>query len=56
MQQPPQLPAIDRSIFKKEDVAEDLQLQLSEKYMVYKDLADRCVINPANTGKDILTV
>jgi hypothetical protein len=38
---------IDRSIFTNEDQRnEDLHLQLSEKYMVYKDLADRCLINP----------
>lgn len=41
------LPQIDRNIFNKEDQrTEDLHLQLSEKYMVYKDLADRCIINP----------
>ena len=38
---------IDRSIFNKQDQrTEDLHLQLSEKYMVYKDLADRVIINP----------
>ena len=38
---------IDRNIFTNEDQRnEDLHLQLSEKYMVYKDLADRCLINP----------
>lgn len=38
---------IDKDIFTKEDRrVEDLHLQMSEKYMVYKDLADRCVINP----------
>lgn len=43
---------IDRSIFNKEDQRnEDLHLQLSEKYMVYKDLADRCIINPTQIGK-----
>lgn len=46
---------IDREIFKKEDDRHgDLHLQLSEKYMIYKDLADRCLINPANTSNDIL--
>jgi hypothetical protein len=30
---------------------EDLHLQLSEKYMVYRDLADRCLINPAQIEK-----
>ena len=43
---------IDRTIFNKEDQrTEDLHLQLSEKYMVYKDLADRCLINPTQIGK-----
>jgi hypothetical protein len=43
---------IDRSIFNNEDQrTEDLHLQLSEKYMVYKDLADRCLINPTQIGK-----
>ena len=38
---------IDKEIFNKEDQStNDLHLQLSEKYMVYKDLADRCLINP----------
>lgn len=45
-------PEIDRDIFRKEDSrTEDLHLQLSEKYMLYKDLADRCIINPTETGK-----
>ena len=43
---------IDRTIFNKQDKrTEDLHLQLSEKYMVYKDLADRCIINPTQIGK-----
>jgi hypothetical protein len=43
---------IDREIFKKNDARTgDLHLQLLEKYMVYKDLADRCIINPAHSGK-----
>ncbi len=43
---------IDSEIFSKEDRrAEDLHLQMSEKYMVYKDLADRCIINPTLVGK-----
>lgn len=42
---------IDSAIFNKEDQrTEDLHLQLSEKYMVYKDLADRCIINPTSIG------
>jgi len=42
----------DSEIFSKEDRrAEDLHLQMSEKYMVYKDLADRCIINPTLVGK-----
>jgi hypothetical protein len=45
-------PEIDRDIFRKEDSrTEDLHLQLSEKYMLYKDLADRCIINPTETSK-----
>jgi hypothetical protein len=43
---------IDTTIFNKEDKrTEDLHLQLSEKYMAYKDLADRCIINPTLIGK-----
>ena len=43
---------IDRAVFNNEDQrTEDLHLQLSEKYMVYKDLADRCLINPTQIGK-----
>jgi len=43
---------IDRTIFNNEDQrTEDLHLQLSEKYMIYKDLADRCLINPTQIGK-----
>lgn len=39
---------IDREIFKKDDQrTEDLHLKLSENYMYYKDLADRCLINPS---------
>ena len=30
---------------------EDLHLQLSEKYMVYKDLAERSMLNPQHLGK-----
>ena len=48
---------IDRTIFNKEDQrTQDLHLQLSEKYMVYKDYADRAIINPAQIGKPLLFV
>jgi hypothetical protein len=30
---------------KSEERVEDMHLKLSEKYMAYKDLADRCFIN-----------
>ena len=44
-------PQVDKSTtttFNNEDNkrTEDLHLQLSEKYMVYKDLADRVILNP----------
>lgn len=43
---------IDRTIFNKNDQrTEDLHLQLSAKYMVYKDLADRVILNPTQMGK-----
>ena len=46
---------IDRTIFNKNDSrTEDLHLQLSEKYMVYKDLADRVIINPTQICKTYL--
>lgn len=44
---------MDRTIFNKEDQrTEDLHLNLTEKYMVYKDLADRCLINPKLEKED----
>ena len=43
---------IDRSVFSRDQERRaDLHLQLSEKYMVYKDLAERAMINPQNIGK-----
>ena len=37
----------DRELFNKNDRRhEDLHLQLSEKYMVYKDYAERSMLNP----------
>jgi hypothetical protein len=54
-EKPPNPFDIDRSIFNKQDQrTQELQMQLSEKYMVYKDLADRCIINPTLTGKKLL--
>ena len=38
---------VDRSIFKKEEIrSEDLHLQLSKKYMIYKEYAERTILNP----------
>ena len=38
---------VDPAIFNKEEArTEDLHLQLSEKYMIYKDYAERSMINP----------
>jgi len=38
---------IDRSIFSRDqERRSDLHLQLSEKYMIYKDYAERAMINP----------
>jgi hypothetical protein len=43
---------VDRTIFNKDNTrTEDLHLRLSEKYMHYKDLADRCFLNPNLIGK-----
>lgn len=36
---------------KDEARTEDLHLQLSEKYMVYKDLAERSMLNPQHLGE-----
>lgn len=36
---------------KEQERNADLHLELSEKYMAYKDLADRCLINPDNVEK-----
>lgn len=43
---------VDRSIFSRDaERRSDLHLQLSEKYMIYKDYAERALINPQNIGK-----
>ena len=34
-----------------ENTMGELHVQISEKYMAYKDLADRCLINPKNLNK-----
>ena len=34
-----------------EEKSADLHLRLSAKYMAYKDLADRCLLNPQKLGK-----
>jgi hypothetical protein len=48
---------IDRNIFNKDNGrAEDLHLRLSEKYMHYRNLADRCLLNPLHTDKGDLRV
>ena len=36
---------------REEERNADLHLLLSEKYMAYKDLADRCLINREDIGK-----
>ena len=36
---------------KEEERNADLHLRLSEKYMTYKDLADRCLIGSSQVGK-----
>ncbi len=37
--------------YKNQEKNEDLHLRVSEKYQVYKDLADRCLINTQFIGK-----
>jgi len=40
------------NIFQKDDSrGDDLHLQLSEKYMIYKDYAERSMTNPQHMGK-----
>jgi hypothetical protein len=42
----------DASIFTTENNRrDDLHLQLSDKYMIYKDYADRSMTNPQHMGK-----
>ena len=36
---------------RSEERRADLHLQLSEKYMIYKDYAERAMINPQNISK-----
>ena len=36
---------------RKDERVEDMHLALSEKYMTYRDLADRCLINSTNIQK-----
>ena len=49
--------SIDRTIFNKQEArTEDLHLQLSEKYMVYKDYAERTMLNPQHIGKSMKNV
>ena len=44
--------SIDREIFHKNDRrTEELHLLLSEKYMIYKDYAQRTMLNPQHIGK-----
>jgi len=40
---------------KEEEGNADLHLRLSEKYMAYKDLADRCLISPKNLGRKLIS-
>ena len=43
---------VDPHIFSRDqERRSDLHLQLSEKYMIYKDYAERAMINPQNIGK-----
>ena len=47
---------IDRSVFSRDQERRaDLHLQLSEKYMIFKDYAERAMINPQNIGKSFDT-
>ena len=41
----------DRMFSRSEERRADLHLQLSEKYMIYKDYAERAMINPQNISK-----
>jgi hypothetical protein len=44
---------INRKIFKKRMESENnnLHIRLAEKYMIYKDLSERCLINPHHIDK-----
>jgi hypothetical protein len=39
------------SPYKNEERVEDMYLRISEKYQIYKDLSDRCLINTAHIGR-----
>ena len=41
----------DRMFSRSAERRADLHLQLSEKYMIYKDYAERAMINPQNISK-----
>ena len=41
----PPAPKVAQGPYKSTEKNEDLHLRVSEKYQVYKDLADRCLIN-----------
>ena len=42
---------MSNNFHKEEEGNADLHLRLSEKYMAYKDLSDRCLISTKNIGK-----
>ena len=42
---------MSNNFHKEEKGNADLHLRLSEKYMAYKDLSDRCLISTKNRGK-----
>lgn len=41
----------NRDAANAEDTLGDLHMQLSNKYMAYKDLAERCLLNPNQLDK-----
>ena len=48
---------IDPAIFNREEArTEDLHLQLSEKYMIYKDYAERSMLNPQHIGTFLILI
>jgi hypothetical protein len=42
------------NFLKEEEGNADLHLRLSEKYMAYKDLSDRCLISTKNIGNQFI--